>query len=405
MRRITPRIGAALAMAAVCLTAGGRPAAAQNPQPTEFELWRLPGWTFTPGVTFGTLWDSNVALRNPGAPSAATTSDKLFAAEPFGQLEYYSTRTSFSSGYHGTVRRYFDLNGLDGVDHSATLSLREQLTRRMALFVKDTFVKVPTTDQLDLGGVPYRRTGARYNAFSAGLEGRLTRTMDASVQYDMTWVDFVRKDSLLTGGIVNGVHANLTHRFTDRASFGGEYSVRFANLNDGARQLAFQDTGAVFRYQTGPRTTFEVAGGMAHLLDRSRDVTRTGPYARVGLTYRGDRAMLGLSFERSYVPSLAFGGTNQNQELRGYLYMPLRRNRLYIQESAAWHRTDPFNRLETLPLDSTWVHTLLGYSVQRWFRVEGFYQYTRQDTRLAGGQIHRNLAGVQLVVAQPMRIR
>jgi hypothetical protein len=285
------------------------------------------------------------------------------------------------------------------------LSLREQLTRRVAMSVKDNFVKVPSTDELDLGGIPFRRTGARYNAFSGGLEARITRTTDVSTRYEMTWVDFARQDTLLTGGIVNGVHADLTHRFTGRSSFGGEYSVRWANLNQGTRELLFQDGGAVYRYRTDQRTTLELAGGIAHLLDRSRNETRTGPYARAGVTYRGERASLGASFERSYVPSLAFGGTNQSQEVRGFVQMPISRNRLYVQESAAWRRTDPFNRVETLPLDSIWLRTVVGYAVQRWIRVEGFHQFTRQDTRLAGGQIHRNLAGVQLVVAQPMRIR
>ena len=29
---------------------------------TEFQSWRIPGWTFTPGVTVGALYDTNVTL-------------------------------------------------------------------------------------------------------------------------------------------------------------------------------------------------------------------------------------------------------------------------------------------------------------------------------------------------------
>ena len=41
-----------------------RPAAAQE-QSTEFPSWRVPGWSFTPGIVFGALYDTNVAIASP----------------------------------------------------------------------------------------------------------------------------------------------------------------------------------------------------------------------------------------------------------------------------------------------------------------------------------------------------
>jgi hypothetical protein len=58
-----------------------------------------------------------------------------------------------------------------------------------------------------------------------------------------------------------------------------------------------------------------------------------------------------------------------------------------------------------LPLQSIWLNNVLGYAIQRWFRVEGYLAFTHQDTRLAGGKIDRHVAGVQFVVSEPMRIR
>jgi hypothetical protein len=52
-----------------------------------------------------------------------------------------------------------------------------------------------------------------------------------------------------------------------------------------------------------------------------------------------------------------------------------------------------------------WVHTVIGYTVQRWFRLEGYHSLTHQNTPVPGGQITRNLAGVQFVVSEPVRIR
>jgi hypothetical protein len=399
MTRMLRRI--ALAAAAVLVAVA--PAAAQD-QPSEFESWQVPGWTFTPGVVLGTLYDSNVAIAFPQAPGARTASDSLFQMEPFGQLEYLSPRTSFFSGYRGFLRRYFTYRDLDSVDQRGYLSLRERLTRRVTFFFNDSFLQVPTTDQLELNGVPFQRTGSRYNAFAGGIEARLTRSTDFNARYDLTWVDFQRKDTLLTGGTVNGVHLDVSHHFTERATLGAEYGIRLAALDRNTRLLTFQETGLVARYRTGPDTSVEIAGGLAHLLDRGRDTSRSGPYVRAGLMHRARRATIGIDYERSYVPSFVFGGTNQSQEARGYIQMPLSRNRFYVQESAAWRRTDPFLSQE-LPLDSIWLHSVVGYALQRWFRVEAYHAFTRQDTRLAGGQINRNMIGVQFVVSQPVRIQ
>ena len=395
---------AARAALSAALLAGPAAAASAQDQPTEFESWQLPGWTFTPGVTFGTFWDSNVAVAFPPLAGEKTASDRLWEMEPFGQLEFYGPRTSFETGYHGFLRRYSQYSALNAFEGRGFLSYRERLTRRVTMFVSDNYLRSATTDLVELNGVPFQRMGSRYNDAAGGIEARLTKSTDFSARYELTWVDFEKKTAALSSGFVNGVHSDLTHRFTDRVSFGGEYSVRWANLNEGTRQLSFQDAGAVLRYRAGPRTTLELAGGFAHLLDRSRDLTRDGPYVRADLSHRAERATLGIEYLRSYVPSFAFGGTNQSQEARGYVQMPLSRNRFYLQEAAAWRRTDPFV-VEELPLDSIWIKTLVGYEIQRWFRLEVYHQLTRQDTRLVHGQINRQLAGVQFVVAQPMRIR
>ena len=91
------------------------PRAAQDAPPAEFQSWRLPGWTFTPGVIVRRAPTTPTSpSRFPPADTGKTASDKLFEIEPFGQLEYFSPRTMFSSGYHGFVRRYVDFNELDG---------------------------------------------------------------------------------------------------------------------------------------------------------------------------------------------------------------------------------------------------------------------------------------------------
>src|SRR5690348_2898750 len=161
------------AAAAICAA----PAAAQPPgqATTEFEPSQIMGWTITPGVVFGGLYDSNVALAFPAGDTQKTASDRLFAIEPYGQVEYLSPRTNFFSGYRGFIRDYSTYNELNSVDHTAYVSLREMLSRRVTLYASDSFLLAPTTDQLELNDVPFERTGSRYNVLAGGVEARLTR--------------------------------------------------------------------------------------------------------------------------------------------------------------------------------------------------------------------------------------
>jgi len=116
-----------------------------------------------------------------------------------------------------------------------------------------------------------------------------------------------------------------------------------------------------------------------------------------------EHAVLGAAFERMFVPSFGFGGSSQSQQLRGFVRMPLDRNRLYVQGSAAWRRTNPFV-VDELPLDTTLLRSTLGYAAARFLRVEAFYAFTRQDSRVAGGKVNRQRLGFQFVMSQPMRI-
>lgn len=401
--KLTSRILAfAAAVVALCASAP-RAASAQDMQ-SELQSWRVPGWSFTPGVAIGWVFDNNVAIAGPD-PFGKTDSDTLMQVEPFGQLEFFSPRTSFSSGYRGAVRRYFELRDLDGVDHRLYATLRHRISRRVMFFMDESFQQSPTTDALELNGVPFQRTGTRYNMTSAGVDARLSKSLDLKTRYEVMIADFLSGDAIdLTGGFVQGAFGSLTHRFDERASAGGEYAIRIADMNDGLRQYVLHSTGGVFEYRTGEHTTVDLAGGMTHLIDRLTDLRRTGPYWRAAVMHRLARARIGGEYERSYTPSFSLGGTNRSHEVRGYVDMPFYRNRFYLGTSALLRRSDPFTQDEP-PLTSTWIRSTLGYAVRRWLRIEGQHTFTNQDNRLAGGRITRQVAGIQVVVSEPMRIR
>jgi hypothetical protein len=395
------------AIATAAALALGAPALSAQEQ-SEFQSWRVPGWSFTPAFTLSGVYDSNVALADAPADTGRTASDRLLVYQPAGHLEFLSPRTEFGIGYRGYLRRYADVQELNGFDQQGYLSLRHLASRRLTLFLNNSYVSAPTTDLVELNGVPFERTGTRTNNASAGFETRLTRTTSLSSQYELTWVDFDRPDegpgAFMTGGWVNAWRTELSRQFAPRIAAGAEYALRFADLDEGTRELRFQDAGGTVRVLVGPRTSLSGAAGISYLRDALFDETRTGPYYRLGITHEAQRATVGASFQRQFVPSFGFGGSSDSQELRGFIRMPIARNRMYVQASGVWRRTDPFVEAE-LELDTLLLRTTFGYSATRWLRLEAFHAYTRQDSQVTGGEVDRRRFGGQIVISQPVRIR
>lgn len=378
-------------------------ASAPAQQDQEFRNRVIPGWSFTPGVAIGTLFDSNVGLSSgPSGADATGEGDRLFLIEPSAQLDFNGPRTTFGSGYRGHLRRYADLDALNGYDQRGLVSLRHRATKHVTIFARESYSKAPTTDELELNGVPFSRTGARQNAIQGGIDAQVSRFTSIGAQYDFSSVDFDREDALFSGGHVQGLRGHVRHQIAEHVSLGGEYSLRLASLDAGTRDLTFNDVGGTVHVQTGAHTSIDGAAGISFLRDASFDTSRTGPYFRAAITQELEYAMVGGAFERSFVPSFGFGGSTRSQDLRGYIRMPIER-RMYVQGSAGWRRTDPLIENE-LRLDTARLQGTLGYSLSRWLHLEGFYNFTRQETQV-GGVIGRHRAGIQAVIAQPMRLR
>ena len=113
--KIKPRrLRQALTVAAAIVFAATGTAGAQDQ--SELSYGRTPGWSFTPGFTLAGVYDTNVALAAVDPRLQQSESDRLVIAEPSVQLDFLSKRTELSTGYQGYVRRYMDLNQLNGFD-------------------------------------------------------------------------------------------------------------------------------------------------------------------------------------------------------------------------------------------------------------------------------------------------
>lgn len=397
---MTPTRMRTLAAALAIVVCQALAASAQD-RPAEVDSLVLPGWSFTPSVGIAGLWDSNIAIAAEGP---VTPGDRVFMITPQGQLDFRSARTEFAAGYGGDLRRYVRTDAFNGFDQRAYTSLRHLATRRLALFARNQFDDVASTDEIDLNGIPFARFGAKTNRFAAGADYRVTRLTDASVQYEHTWVSFDNQANFFRGGHMHAARADYSARLSEKTRVGGVYRVRQANLNDNSRVLWFHDVGGTLEQALSPHVTFSLAGGYSIVRDPGEAGNRGGLYFASDLSRDMARATVGIGYERSYAPSFGFGGSSSSQELRGYVRMPFTRNRTYVNASGLWRRTNPL-LLDELALDSFIVDTTAGYGVSRWLRLEVFHRFTRQDSRITGGEINRHRIGAQVVISQPMRIQ
>jgi hypothetical protein len=397
------RAGILCAAGLLVLPAVGR---AQDERPAEFQTFVLPGLTFTPGISIATMWDSNVALA---AGARQPASDGLLAIEPFGQLELKSNRTEFAAGYKGYVRRYFDVEGLDSYDQRVFVSLRRAVTPRFSFYVNDGFADVPTTDEVLLNGLPFSRAGSRTNLFAAGIEHRVTKYVDVNARFENTWVRFDEgalpvPGLVLEDGWINAVHGDVRRRLSERLSIGAEYEFRRASVSEAGRTFNFNDVGGLVSYALTEFTRVSAAAGFSTMQDSFAERDRNGPYFRVAVARDTERLDTGASFERSFVPSFGFGGSSDNYELHGYVRMPFTRNRYYVQANGMWRQAHGLTA-DDLDLDTLMSNATVGMALTRTLRLEAFHIFTRQDSRLTGGEVNRQRVGLQAVLLQPMRIR
>jgi hypothetical protein len=367
---------------------------------------QLPGWSVTPRLALGGVYDDNVAIVSPGV-GRPTEDDYVALVSPGLQLDWLSRRSHLGIAYAGSFRAYRELRELNSYEQRLSAGVRHALSRRLTVRAGQTFTSVPTTDAAELEGLVFRRTGMRVHDFSGGLERALSQRTTLDAGYGFMRVDFDRDAETferLRGGHVHTASARLHQRLSPRAAAGGEYTIRAANLEGLERELLFQHAGGTFSYDLARRLSVSGAVGLSWLIDSEADEVRTGPYFRAGLANGWRRTTLSVGYTRSYIPTFGFGGTAQSQEIRAGIRTSLLRDRMYLDGALTTRDTDPLLEDE-LTLRSSWARGAVGYAVHRRLAVEGYYQYTYQDTRVAGGRVIRNRVGIQMVTSRPTRLQ
>jgi hypothetical protein len=376
------------------------------------------GWTFTPIMGVSETYDTNVALFSEGNPG---TEDYIRTVFPGADLHYVGKHTMMDAGYSGSYLDYNQFSALNRWDQRAKFEVRRQETARLTWFTHANAAALPSTDLIDLGGIPYRSTGATTFDGRAGIEyafsARDTLMSSANFQ-DVRFDRAVVESDVLRGGRIFESMNQWRHKLSERAALGADYSFRRALVTGDVEPFDFHTTEAALDYQISSEWSFQGGAGVVYLQPTVLTEGHSGPAWRANLQHgHAGSTIFHVSYLRTFIPSFGYGGTVESQDVGAGFRTPLFHFRhVYLDSSAVFRDNQPLtgvaatadpltNALVQLPLRSLRVNTILGWEPQPWVRLEVFYSLVQQTSLHVGGYIDRNRVGFQIVTSKPMRMQ
>jgi hypothetical protein len=375
------------------------------------------GWTFTPTVGVGETYDTNVALFSTGHGG---TQDYISTVDPGADLHFMGKHSTLNMGYSGSFLDYRTFNALNRWDQRARFEVRQQQTARFAWYGHATAALLPSTDLIELGGIPYRKTGAKTTDGRGGIEYALTARDSFNTSVNYQTVTFDRGEDVAAGVLRGGrIFESMNawrHKVTERIGIGADYSYRRAQVTGSPEPFNFHTTEAAIDYRMSSEWSLSGGAGVVYLAQTSLFASRVGPAYRVALERRHNRTTFHVGYLRTFIPSFGYGGTVESQDVGVGFKTPLfNARRVYIDGSAVFRDNQPLTgnsiivdpitgTIDQLPLRSLRAHTILGWEPQPWVRFEVFYALVQQTSLHAGGYLDRNRVGFQIVTSKPMRI-
>jgi hypothetical protein len=390
-----------LALIAATIAGTGSPLVAQKAvQPQESSP---PGWVFVPTLGVAATTDNNVSLASQGSDTAG---DQVGVISPSAALAYRGRYSNFHLDYRGSYRFYQELSALNGLEQHVNLSARHRASRNITLFAQNSTDRSPTTDELVLTGVRFRRQGVVLDDARAGFEASLSNRTTMNAAYTFQWIDFENLEPLSAirdGGHAHGVITSVGHQITDHVTLGGEYEGRHGTVAGPSPDFNMQDALMTVDVQLAKHLELSAGAGYSWLTTREIGETRSAPAVRASLAGSGQRYGWNVAYRRSFLPSFGFGGTFQNQELEGGMFGPLGR-RFEWSTQLALRENDPLVVGEP-GLISVWTRGQVAFLATRWMRLQGFYSYAFQNSQRAGGKVDRTRIGFQVITSKRMRLR
>ena len=386
-----------------------RASAQESVATTGFTPASRPGWTLTPGFGVSETYDDNISMF--GVRTAEESNNDVIATySPSADLRYTGKHSDFAAGYAGSFLAYRTFSGLNSWDQRGRITMKRQESERLRWFLVGNAAAVPTTDAVDLGGIPFRRAGATIANASSTVDYRVDARNDISGSFGLQYVKFDITTELPGGFEQGGRTIDATggwrHHVSARLAAGADYGIRRAITIGGTTAFTIHSVEGAADYEVSPSWSLSGAAGVVVLQQTLDTQGRTGPAWQFTAMRHGSSITMQVSYLQSYVPSFAFGGTIKSQELGFGMHAPLFHSRYWYTDQTAMFRDDQplTNLVNQLPLRSLRTNSVIGWTPQPWVRIEGFYARIQQSTLQFGGQMYRNRIGFNIVTSKPVRI-
>ena len=415
------RILIALAMLAVL---AGRNVEAQSAPWAPERL--TPGWVFTPSAVVGVLHDSNVTLRAVNEP---IRSEAVGLINPRGELDFNGPRTHMNIGYSGAFEAYRELSELNRYEQKGRFDFRYQTGPRLQLRSQASVARVPTTDRLDFGAgvLPFIGIGSDSADVGGGFTLKTSPRTSIDGGINLQWVRFDREAPedpdeflrYLRNGRSVSPFVGAMYGITQRLSVGGAWSYRHAvvgedqeifNVQNLTGEVAWQATqytsvrgGLGASYLTSD--TIPLAAEFGVIAPDAAAIDRWGPAYHLGFDHLAGQVKVSGKYERSFVPSIGFGGLNANQRVTASATVPFAQGRFIAGGNVSYGQIEPVDFFGVdFTLNSVWAQGTFGYQITRWLRTEAFINRSHQ-TSTARGLVDRTRIGIEFVTAKPVRIQ
>lgn len=396
-------------IATLTLALAQAPSAQERLSSGAIEPTYAPGWTFTPTFGFAETYDDNISLFAVNT-AEEQNNDYIATYFPAADLHYSGRHTLFNAGYTGSFLNYRTFTALNRWDQRGALDFRRQETAHIKWSLHGSGALVPSTEEIDLGGIPYRHTGARTLDGRAAMEYLANAHDSFQVATNFQVIDFERTanvDALFRGGHMFEALGSWRHRLDSRFAFGADYGLRRASVVGDVEQFNIHSAQAAVDYELSPAWSISAGGGIVYLQPTDTTQAHTGPAWSVSASRHQGHRTFRVEYLRSYLPAFGFGGTIQNEQVGAGFRTPLFGSRYWYTDQLVIFRNDiPLeNTTLQLPLRSLRTYSVIGWEPQPWVRIEAFYARTQQTSLRAGGLLYRNRFGIQIVTSKPLRVQ